>query len=125
MRKGNEMNFSEAYRKLNRTQTIDEIINREVRNGFYCEIVKYHIIDAIKSYIAFTKSSMFAGMTYLAQNTECLLTPDDRLHRRVVNAVWKGLAQLEHCDNVVHNKRLIYMLSNLQQIEEPIEEEKP
>lgn len=115
------MNFSEAYQKLNRTQTIDEIINREVRNGFYSEIVKYHIIEAINSYIAFTKSSMFAGMTYLAQDTECLLTANDKLHRRVVNVVWKRLAQIEYRDNVVHNKRLIYMLSTQQ----PIEEEKP
>ena len=118
------MNYKEAYSKLNRTQSIDEIINREVRNGFYVEIVKYHIIEAINSYIEFTKSSMFAGMTYSAQDTECLLTAEDRLHRRVVNAVWKRLAQVEYCDNVVFNKRLIYMLSTQRQIEEPIEEEK-
>lgn len=45
MRKGNEMNYKSAYKKLNQNGVIDEIINREVANGANNEMVKYHTID--------------------------------------------------------------------------------
>ena len=57
------MDYKTAYKKLTQNGGIDEIINREVANGANFDMVKYHIIDGIKYYINFTKSSTFKGMT--------------------------------------------------------------
>ena len=84
------MNYKTAYKKLNQNGVIDEIINREVANGENLNMVKYHIIEGINYYIEFTKTSMFKGMTYWHE-TRWLVTDDQKLHRRIVNAVCKAI----------------------------------
>ena len=71
--------------------------------------VKYHIIEGIKYYIDFTKTSTFKGMTY-GQEIRWLVTDDQKLHRRIVNAVCKALAQIEIEEYAAYAKQLQYMI---------------
>ena len=107
--KGNAMNYKTAYKKLNQNGVIDEIINREVGNGATLDMAKYHIIEGINYYIDFTKTSTFKGMTY-SQEIRWLVTDDEKLHSRVVNAVCKALAQIEIDECVTYAKQLQYMI---------------
>ena len=107
--KGNTMNYKTAYNKINQNGVIDEIINREVGNGATLDMVKYHIIEGIKYYIDFTKTSTFKGMTY-GQEIRWLVTDDEKLHRRIVNAVCKALAQIEIEECATYAKQLQYMI---------------
>lgn len=104
------MNYKTAYRKLNQNGVIDEIINREVGNGENLDMVKYEIIDAIKSYIDFTNSFTFKGMTY-CQETRWLTTDVQKLHHRINNAVAKALAQIEIAECVAYVTQLKYMIA--------------
>lgn len=103
------MNYKTAYKKLNQNGVIDEIINREVGNGENLDMVKYEIIDGIKSYIDFTNSSTFKGMTY-CQETRWLATDEQKLHRRINNAVAKALAQIEIAECAAYATQLKYMI---------------
>lgn len=103
------MDYKTAYKKLNQNGVIDEIINREVANGSNLDMVKYHIIEGIKYYINFTKSSTFKGMTY-SHDTRWLVTDDQKSHRRIVNAVCKALAQIEIDECATYAKQLQYMI---------------
>lgn len=103
------MNYKTAYKQLNQNGVIDEIINREVANGENLNMVKYHIIEGIKYYIEFTKTSTFKGMTYW-QETCGLVINEQKLHRRIVNAVCKALAKIEIADCAVYAKQLQYMI---------------
>lgn len=103
------MNYKIAYKKLNQNGAIDEIIIREVGNGENLDMVKYEIIDSIKSYIDFTKSSTFKGMTYW-QTISWIETDNQKLHRRIYNAVSKALAQIEIVDCAAYAKQLEYMI---------------
>lgn len=103
------MNYRTAYKKLNQNGVIDEIINREVGNGEKLDMVKYEIIDAIKVYIDFTKSSTFKGMTYW-QTTRWVETDNQKLHHRIYNAVSKALAQIEIAESATYAKQLQYMI---------------
>ena len=103
------MNYKTAYNKINQNGVIDEIINREVANGANLNMVKYHIIAGINHYIEFTKSSTFKGMTYL-QDTRWLVTDDQKLHRRIVNAVCKALAKIEIEECAAYANQLQYMV---------------
>ena len=103
------MNYKTAYKKLNQNGVIDEIINREVGNGATLDMVKYHIIEGIKYYIYFTKTSTFKGMTY-GHEIRWLVTDDEKLHRRIVNAVCKALAQIEIEECAAYAKQLQYMI---------------
>ena len=105
-----KMNYKTAYRKLNQNGVIDEIINREVGNGENLDMVKYEIIDAIKSYIDFTNSSTFKGMTY-CQETRWLATDEQKLHHRINNAVAKALAQIEIAECAAYVTQLKYMIA--------------
>ena len=107
--KGNTMNYKTAYKKLNQNGVIDEIINREVANGANLDMVKYNIIAGINHYNEFTKSSMFKGMTY-GHETRWLVTDDQKLHRRIVNAVCKALAKIEIEECATYTKQLQYMV---------------
>ena len=109
------MNYKTAYTKLNRNGVINDIIQREVKNGAHLEMVKYHIIEGIKSYIDFTKSSTFKGMTYWHE-TRWLDTEDKKLHRRVVNALCKALAQIEIAECAVYTRQLQYMIDVQQEV---------
>ena len=103
------MEYKTAYKKLNQNGVIDEIINREVANGANLNMVKYHIIEGIQYYIDFTKSSTFKGMTYWHE-TRWLVTDNQKLHRRIVNAVCKALAQIEIEECATYAKQLQYMI---------------
>ena len=103
------MNYKTAYKKLNQNGVIDEIINREVANGATLDMVKYHIIEGIDYYIDFTKTSTFKGMTYW-QETRWLVTDDEKLHHRIVNAVCKALAQIEIEECATYAKQLQHMI---------------
>ena len=103
------MDYKTAYKKLNQNGVIDEIINREVANGANLDMVKYHIIAGINYYIEFTKSSTFKGMTYW-HDTRWLVTDDQKLHRRIVNAVCKALAKIEIAESAVYVKQLQYIV---------------
>lgn len=103
------MKYKTAYKKLNQNGVIDEIINREVANGATLDMVKYHIIEGIEYYIDFTKTSTFKGMTYW-QETRWLVTDDEKLHCRIVNAVCKALAQIEIEECAAYAKQLQYMI---------------
>ena len=103
------MNYKTAYNKINQNGVIDEIINREVANGANLDMVKYHIIEGINYYIEFTKSSTFKGMTYWHE-TRWLVTDGQKLHRRIVNAVCKALAQIEIEECAAYVKQLQYMI---------------
>ena len=103
------MDYKTAYKKLNQNGVIDEIINREVANGANLNMVKYHIIEGINHYNEFTKSSTFKGMTYWHE-TRWLVTDDQKLHRRIVNAVCKALAQIEIEECAAYAKQLQYMI---------------
>ena len=107
--KGDTMNYKTAYNKINQNGVIDEIINREVANGANLDMVKYHIIEGIKYYINFTKSSTFKGMTY-CHDTRWLVTDDQKLHRRIVNAVCKALAKIEIAECAAYANQLQYMV---------------
>ena len=107
--KGNTMNYKTAYKKLNQNGVIDEIINREVANGANLDMVKYNIIAGINHYNEFTKSSTFKGMTYWHE-TRWLVTDNQKLHRRIVNAVCKALAQIEIEECAAYAKQLQYMI---------------
>lgn len=107
--KGKTMKYKTAYKKLNQNGVIDEIINREVANGANLDMVKYHIIEGINYYIEFTKSSTFKGMTYW-QETGGLVTDDQKLHRRIVNAVCKALAKIEIAECAAYANQLQYMV---------------
>lgn len=109
------MNYKTAYKKLNQNGVIDEIINREVGNGENLDMVKYEIIDGIKSYIDFTKSSTFKGMTYW-QETRWLVTDIQKLHHRIYNAVSKALAQIEIAECAAYTKQLEYMNDTQQEV---------
>lgn len=109
------MNYKTAYKKLNQNGVIDEIINREVGNGENLYMVKYEIIDSIKSYIDFIKSSTFKGMTYW-QTTRWVETDSQKLHRRIYNAVCKELAKIEIAECSVYAKQLQYMIDVQQEI---------
>ena len=104
------MNYKTAYKKLNQNGVIDTIINREVGNGEILEMVKYEIIDSIKSYIDFTKSSTFKGMTYW-QTIYWIETNSQKLHHRIYNEVSKALAQIEIADCAAYAKQLEYMIN--------------
>lgn len=104
------MNYKTAYKKLNQNGLIDEIINREVGNGEILDMVKYEIIEGIKSYIDFTKSSTFKGMTYW-QTTLWIETNNQKLHRRINNAVSKALALIEIAECATYTKQLQYMIN--------------
>lgn len=108
-RKVNAMNYKTAYKKLNQNGVIDEIINREVGNGAILDMVKYHIIEGINYYIDFTKTLTFKGMTY-GHEIRWLVTDDEKLHRRIVNAVCKALAQIEIEECATYAKQLQYMI---------------
>ena len=103
------MNYKTAYKKLNQNGVIDEIINREVGTGEKLDMVKYEIIDSIKSYIAFTKSSTFKGMTYW-QTTQWVETDNQKLHHRISNEVSKELALIEIAECAVFATQLKYMI---------------
>lgn len=103
------MNYKTAYNKINQNGVIDEIINREVANGANLDMVKYHIIEGIKYYINFTKSSTFKGMTYW-QETRWNVTDDQKLHHRIVNAVCKALAKIEIAECAAYANQLQYMV---------------
>lgn len=103
------MNYNTAYKKLNQNGVIDEIINREVANGASLDMVKYNIIAGINHYNEFTKSSTFKGMTYWHE-TRWLVTDDQKLHRSIVNAVCKALAQIEIEECAAYAKQLQYMI---------------
>lgn len=103
------MNYKTAYKKLNQNGVIDEIINREVANGANLDMVKYNIIEGINYYNEFTKSSTFKGMTYW-QETRWLVTDNQKLHQRIVNAVCKALAKIELAECAVYAKQLQYMI---------------
>lgn len=103
------MNYKTAYKKLNQNGVIDEIINCEVGNGENLDMVKYEIIAAIKSYIDFTNSFTFKGMTY-CQETRWLATDEQKLHRRINNAVAKALAQIEIAECATYTRQLQYMI---------------
>ena len=109
------MNYKTAYKKLNQNGAIDEIINREVRNGENLEMVKYEVIDGIKSYIDFTKSSTFKGMTYWHE-TRWLVTDNQKIHRRVVNAVCEALAKIEIAECAAYAKQLQYMIDSQREV---------
>lgn len=103
------MNYKTAYNKINQNGVIDEIINREVANGANINMVKYHIIEGINHYIEFTESSTFKGMTYW-QETCGLVTDNQKLHRRIVNAVCKALAKIEIAECATYANQLQYMV---------------
>ena len=107
--KVNDMDYKTAYKKLNQNGVIDEIINREVANGANLDMVKYNIIAGINHYNEFTKSSIFKGMTYYHE-TRWLVTDNQKLHRRIVNAVCKALAQIEIEECATYAKQLQYMI---------------
>lgn len=109
------MNYKTAYKKLNQNGAIDEIINREVANGENLDIVKYEIIDGIKSYIDFTDSATFRGMTY-GQTTRWVVTDNQKLHLRIYNAVSKALAQIEIAECAVYATQLKYMIAVQQEV---------
>lgn len=109
------MEYKTAYKKLNQNGVIDEIINREVENGANLNMVKYHIIEGIKHYIYFTKTSMFKGMTYWHE-TRWLVTDDQKLHRRIVNAVCRELAKIEIADCAEYTRQLQYMVDVQQEV---------
>lgn len=104
------MNYKTAYKKLNRNGAIDGIIKAEVANGANFNMVKYHIIEGIKSYIDFTKTPTFKGMTYW-QETRWLVTDEQKLHRRIVNAVSKELAKIEIDECAAYTRQLQYMVA--------------
>ena len=109
------MNYKTAYKKLNQNGVIDEIINREVGNGESLNMVKYEIIEGIKSYIDFTNSSTFKGMTYW-QTTRWVETNTQKLHRRINNAVAKALAQIEIAECAAYATQLKYMIAVQQEV---------
>ena len=104
------MNYKTAYNKLNQNGVIDGIITREVANGANLNMVKYHIMEGIRYYIDFTNSSTFKGMTY-CQETRWLATDEQKLHRRINNAVAKALAQIEIAECAAYVTQLKYMIA--------------
>lgn len=109
------MNYKTAYKKLNQNGVIDEIIIREVGNGENLDMVKYEIIDSIKSYIDFTKSSTFKGMTY-CQTIRWVETDNQKLHHRIYDAVCKALAKIELAEYAVYANQLQYMIDTQRDI---------
>lgn len=109
------MNYKTAYKKLNQNGVIDEIINREVGNGENLDMVKYEIIDGIKSYIEFTNSATFKRMRYW-QTTRWVETNTQKLHHRVNNAVAKALAQIEIAECTTFATQLKYMIAVQQEV---------
>lgn len=109
------MNYKTAYKKLNQNGVIDEIINREVGHGENLDMVKYEIIDGIKSYIDFTNSPTFKGMTY-CQETRWLATDEQKLHRRINNAVANELAKIEIAECAAYATQLKYMIAVQQNV---------
>lgn len=109
------MNYKTAYKKLNQNGVIASIIKREVGNGEILDMVKYEIIDGIKSYIDFTNSSTFKGMTY-RQTTRWVETNAQKLHHRVNNAVAKALAQIEIAECAALATQLKYMIAVQQEV---------
>lgn len=103
------MNYKTAYKKLNQNGVIDEIINCEVVNGESLNMVKYEIIEGIKSYIDFTNTSTFKGMTYW-QETRWFVTDEQKLHYRIANAVSKELAKIEIAECAAYTRQLQYMI---------------
>lgn len=109
------MDYKTAYKKLNQNGVIDEIINCEVANGANLDMVKYHIIEGIKHYIEFTKTSIFKGMTYWHE-TRWLVTDNQKIHRRVANAVCESLAKIEIDECAAYAKQLQYMIDSQREV---------
>lgn len=109
------MDYKTAYKKLNQNGVIDGIITREVANGAGLNMVKYHITEGIRYYIDFTNSSTFKGMTY-CQETRWLVTDNQKLHHRIVNAVCKALAKIELAEYVLYINQLQYMIDTQREI---------
>lgn len=103
------MDYKTAYKKLNQNGVIDGIISREVANGAGLNVVKYHITEGIRYYIDFTNSSTFKGMTY-CQETRWLVTDNQKIHHRIVNAVCKGLAKIEIAECATYARQLQHMI---------------
>lgn len=109
------MDYKTAYKKLDQNGVIDGIITREVANGAGLNAVKYHITEGIRYYIDFTKSSTFKGMTYW-QETRWLVTDNQKIHHRIVNAVCKALAKIELAEYALYANQLQYMLDTQREI---------
>lgn len=109
------MDYKTAYKKLDQNGVIDGIITREVANGAGLNVVKYHIIEGIRYYIDFTNSSTFKGMTY-CQETRWLVTDNQKIHHRIVNAVCKELAKIEIAECTTYARQLQYMIAVQQDV---------
>ena len=92
------MNYKKAYKALNETKIIDEIIGDETRRGENLSEIKLEIINGIHYFIQFITESSFQKMGY------CWHIPES-LHQRVCQRVCRTLAQIQ-LDNM--EKETVY-----------------
>jgi hypothetical protein len=100
------MTYSKAYKTLNQSGTIDNIINEQTNNGENLNIVKAEIIDCIKCFLQFVTESGFKGMRYWWNKPE-------NMHQRIAQTIFKELATYQLQEIEKDKEAYQYMIRSL------------